>query len=43
VNTATVPASPNYGALDRPGVATNLFVQDEFWLMGVNFGFMLRY
>ena len=43
VNTATVPASPNYGALNRPGVVNNLFEQDEFWLMGVNFGFMLRY
>jgi hypothetical protein len=43
VNTATVPLSPNYGATNRPAVVNQLFNQDEYWLMGVNFGFMLRY
>jgi hypothetical protein len=43
VNSATVPASPNYGAAGRPAVANNLFEQDEFYLQGLNFGFMLRY
>ena len=43
VNTATVPFSPNYGALNRPIVPRQIFAQDEFWLMGVNFGMMMRY
>lgn len=43
VNTATVPFSPNYGASGRPIVPQSLFAQDDYWLMGVNFGFMLRY
>src|SRR5262249_15160438 len=43
VNTATVPSSPNYGATNRTSVPRQIFSQDEFWLMGVNFGLMLRY
>jgi hypothetical protein len=43
VNTATVPFSPNYGATNRPLTLSNLFVQDDFWLMGINFGLRLQY
>lgn len=43
VNSATVPFSPNYGAGNRPRVPQELFTQDEFWLMGINFGLMMRY
>ncbi len=43
VNGATVPSSPNYGALNRPIVPRQIFSQDEFWLMGVNFGLSMRY
>ena len=43
VNTATVPFSPNFGAGNRTGVPQTLFQQDEYYLMGVNFGMMLRY
>jgi len=43
VNTATVPFSPNYGAGNRPSVPRQIFAQDEFWMMGVNFGLMMRY
>ena len=43
VNSATVPASTNYGSTTRPVVPRNIFVQDEYWLMGVNFGLMMRY
>ena len=43
VNTATVPFSPNYGSGTRPRVTQTLFTQEEYYLMGVNFGFMLRY
>lgn len=43
VNSATVPFSPNYGAQGRPNVPQQFFVQDEYWVMGVNFGLMLRY
>jgi len=43
VNTATVPFSPNYGSTTRPTVPRIIFDQDEFWMMGVNFGLMMRY
>ncbi|MDB5312478.1 MAG: hypothetical protein JWO38_6680 [Gemmataceae bacterium] len=43
VNSATVPFSPNYGAAGRPATLSQLFVQDSYWLMGINFGMMLRY
>ena len=43
VNTAQVPASANYGANNRPMTVSNLFVQSEYWIMGVNFGLQLRY
>jgi len=43
VNTATVPFNANYGAANRPNVPRQIFAQDEFWIMGVNFGLMLRY
>jgi hypothetical protein len=43
VNTATVPFSPNYGATGRPLTPQNLFQQDDFWVMGLNFGLMMRY
>ena len=43
VNSATVPTNANYGALNRPIVPKQLFNQDEFYLMGVNFGLTMRY
>jgi hypothetical protein len=43
VNSGLVPFSSNYGATNRPNVTQNLFVQDSYWLMGLNFGMMLRY
>ena len=43
VNTATVPFSPNYGAANRPSVPRQIFAQDEYYLMGINFGLMMRY
>lgn len=43
VNSATVPASPNYGSTTRPAGFRNLFQQDDYWLMGLNFGMQLRY
>jgi hypothetical protein len=42
VNTASVPFSPNYGT-NRPFTTNGLFAQDDFWLMGVNFGLNFRY
>lgn len=43
IDTSTVPFSPNYGATNRPAGLRALFNQDDFWLMGVNFGFQVRY
>lgn len=43
VNTATVPFNANYGAGNRPGVPQQLFVQSDYWMMGLNFGVMMRY
>jgi hypothetical protein len=43
VNSATVPFSPNYGALGRPVVPGLVFHESTYWLMGVNFGMMLRF
>jgi hypothetical protein len=43
VNSATVPFNPLYGSLTTPSVPKQIFAQDEFWLMGVNFGLMMRY
>ena len=43
VNTGVVPFSSNYGATNRPGVTQNLFMQDSYWLMGLNFGMVLKY
>ena len=43
VNTAQVPFSTNYGALGRPNVSRVLFDQDDFWLMGINFGLQIRF
>jgi hypothetical protein len=42
VNTASVPFSPNFGT-NRPLTTSGLFAQDDFWLMGVNFGLNFRY
>jgi hypothetical protein len=42
VNSATVPFSGNFGQ-NRPFVPLNIFTQDDYWIMGVNFGFQLRY
>ncbi|HUR53276.1 MAG TPA: BBP7 family outer membrane beta-barrel protein [Gemmataceae bacterium] len=43
VNSATVPFSTNYGALGRPSVPLRIFDQDDFWLMGINFGLQIRF
>jgi hypothetical protein len=43
VDTSTVPFSPNFGATNRPAGFRNLFAQDDFWLMGMNFGLDFRY
>ncbi|MBN9520346.1 BBP7 family outer membrane beta-barrel protein [bacterium] len=42
VNSATVPLSPNYGT-NRPLVHPVIFNQDDFWLMGLNTGFTIRF
>jgi len=42
VNTGTVPFSPNFGTA-RPRAQQTFFNQDEFWLMGLNTGFTLRF
>ena len=43
VDSSTVPFSPNFGALGGVRGTRNLFVQDEFWLQGVNFGLSIQY
>jgi hypothetical protein len=43
VNQATVPFSPLYGNNSLPTVPRQIFAQDEFWMMGINFGLMMRY
>ncbi|HEY2910928.1 MAG TPA: BBP7 family outer membrane beta-barrel protein [Gemmataceae bacterium] len=43
INTATIPFNPAYGAAGQPNVVQNLFTQSNFWMMGVNFGMMMRY
>lgn len=42
VNSATVPFSPNFGTA-RPRAVQTFFNQDDFWLMGLNTGFTLRF
>ncbi|MFO0852587.1 MAG: BBP7 family outer membrane beta-barrel protein [Gemmataceae bacterium] len=43
VNPATIPASPSYG-LGGPVVTPNpIFTQNDYWLQGVSFGFVVRY
>jgi len=44
VNSSLVPFSSNYGSTTHPSATpNNLFAQDTYWLMGINFGVMLRY
>jgi hypothetical protein len=43
VNSGTIPFSGNYGATNRPLVPNVLFNQDDFWLMGFNTGFTIRF
>ncbi|MCS7023054.1 MAG: BBP7 family outer membrane beta-barrel protein, partial [Gemmataceae bacterium] len=43
VDSSTVPFHPNYGQLGRPPAPRQLFVQDELWIHGVNFGMQIRY
>jgi hypothetical protein len=43
VDASTIPLSPTYGATGQVPGFQRLFVQDEFWLTGVNFGFSFRY
>jgi hypothetical protein len=43
VSSAAVPFSPNYGAPGAPRAPGFRFIDEDHWLGGVNFGFMLRY
>jgi hypothetical protein len=43
VDSTTIPFSPTFGALGNPPGTQVLFVQDDFWLQGVNFGMSIRY
>jgi hypothetical protein len=43
IDSSTVPFSPNFGQLGHVPGTSRLFVQDEFWLQGVNFGMSIRY
>jgi hypothetical protein len=43
VDSSTVPFHPNYGQLGRPPAPRPLFLQDELWIHGVNFGMQLRF
>lgn len=43
IDSSTVPFSPNYGDLGRVPGSRLLFVQDDFWLTGVNFGLSVKY
>lgn len=43
VDASTVPLSPTYGATGQVPAPRVLFVQDDFWLQGVNFGFSFKY
>lgn len=43
VDASTIPLSSTYGALGQVPGNRVLFVQDEFWLQGVNFGLTFRY
>jgi len=43
VDISTVPFSGSFGATNLPAGFKNLFAQDDFWLMGLNFGFNFRY
>jgi len=43
VDSTTVPFSPNFGNLGNLPGTSRLFVQDDFWLQGVNFGMSIQY
>ena len=43
VDTSTVPFSSNFGATNRPAAVRLPIQQDDFWLMGISFGFRLQY
>jgi len=43
IDATTIPFSATYGNAGSVPGTRRLFVQDEFWLQGVNFGFQLRY
>jgi hypothetical protein len=43
VDSTTVPFSPTFGASGSPPGTRVLFVQEDFWLQGVNFGMSIRY
>jgi hypothetical protein len=43
IDSSTVPFSPNFGELGHTPGTRQLFVQDDFWLTGVNFGMSYRY
>jgi hypothetical protein len=43
VDASTVPLSPTYGATGQVPGTRLLFVQDDFWLQGANFGFTFKY
>jgi hypothetical protein len=43
IDSSTVPFSPNFGEFGHVPGTRRLFVQDEFWLQGVNFGMSIQY
>ncbi len=43
IDASTVPYSATYGATGQVPGSQVLFVQDEFWLSGVNFGMSFKY
>ena len=43
VNSALIPASPNFGAAVGPNEPSHLTKRDEFWAQGLTFGIEFRY
>ena len=43
IDSSIVPFSPNFGELGHTPGTRQLFVQEDFWLLGVNFGMSIRY
>ena len=43
IDGTTIPFSANFGATGGVPGTRRLFVQDDFWIQGVNFGMNIRY